>query len=255
MTTDNDEALARWRRRTDIPLLCLALIFLLVFLLPLYRPSLSPGVRDALLAANIAIWVAFLVDYVVRLRLASDRPAFVRSHVPDLLMIVVPVLRPLRVLRVIGALGTAARRSGERRVAGTTAYVVGAVALLLVVGAGLALDAERGADGANITTARDALWWALATVTTVGYGDRFPVTDEGRAVATAVMLCGIALLGVVTAAIAAWFIERVQDTTGTEDTLRDVLVELRELRAQIEVLGGAAAGPGTSDTAIGLRRG
>jgi voltage-gated potassium channel len=244
MTNDSNDGLTRWRRRTDTPLLCLALIFLVVFLLPLYDPSLSPGVRQGLLAVNIAIWVAFAVDYAVRLHLVANRWAFVRGHVPDLLMIVVPVLRPLRVLRVIGALGTAARRAGERRVAGTTAYVLGAVALLLVIGAGLALDAERSADGANITSTRDALWWALATVTTVGYGDRFPVTDEGRVIATGVMLCGIALLGVVTAAIAAWFIERVQDTAATDATLNDVLAELREMRAQLTVLTGAEAGPG-----------
>lgn len=227
---------ARWRQVTDGPLLVLAFAFLVVFLLPLYRPDLPDAARQVLAGCNVVIWLAFAIDYAVRLYLSSDRRTFVRGHIPDLLMVAVPLLRPLRLLRVIGILGAAGRRAGERRIAGTTLYVLGAVLLLLVVGAGLALDAERNAEGANITTVRDALWWAVATVTTVGYGDRFPVTDEGRAVAIGVMLGGIALLGVITASIAAWFVERVQDTASSDATLADVLTELREVRARLDAL-------------------
>ncbi len=71
------------------------------------------------------------------------------------------------------------------------------------------LDAERGADDANITNFCDAMWWGSTTITTVGCGDRFPVTGEGRLVAVALMLTGIALLGVITAALASWFVERI----------------------------------------------
>lgn len=234
--------LHRWQQATRVPLLVLALAFLVVFLMPLYRPELPGGVRRILLVLNVGIWLAFAVDYAVRLQLSPDRRAFVRGHIPDLLVVTVPLLRPLRLLRVVGLLGSAGRRAGERRIAGTTAYAFGAVLLLLVVGAGLALDAERGADGANIQTTRDALWWAVATVTTVGYGDRFPVTDEGRVVAIGVMLGGIALLGVVTATIAAWFVERVQNTAASEATLADVLAELREVRERLDALGGTPTG-------------
>lgn len=235
--------LDRWKHATEGPLLALALAFLVVFLLPLYRPDLPSGVLQTLRAANVLIWLAFAVDYLARLRLSPDRRAFVRGHIPDLLTLAVPVLRPLRLLRVVGVLGAGARRAGERRVAGTTALVVGAVALLVVVGGGLILDAERGAQGANIADAQDALWWAATTVTTVGYGDRFPVTGEGRAVAVALMLGGIALLGVVTATIAAWFVERVQadDVNATDATLHDVLAELREVRERLDMLTGDAA--------------
>lgn len=239
--TPRPSPLDRWKQATSTPLLVLAFAFLVIFLLPLYQPDLPDQARQALLAANVTIWLAFAVDYVVRLYLSADRPAFVRGHIPDLLMVAVPMLRPLRLLRVVGILGAAGRRATERRIAGTTAYVLGAVLLLLVAGAGLALDAERNAEGANITTTRDALWWAMATVTTVGYGDRFPVTDEGRAVAVAVMLGGIALIGVVTATIAAWFVERVQNTAATDATLTDVLAELREVRARLELLTDSPA--------------
>lgn len=238
--------LARWQRSTDLPLIVLAVVFLVVFLLPLYRPDLPSGVRTTLRVVNVLVWGAFAVDYVVRLRLSPDRRAFVRGHVPDLLVLAVPVLRPLRLLRVIGVLGATGRRAGQTRLVGTTAYVVGAVLLLVVVSAGMVLDAERDAEGANLTSAGDALWWASTTVTTVGYGDRFPVTPEGRLVAVALMLGGIALLGVVTATIAAWFVDRLQDvedaTEASEVTLDAVLSELVAVRARLDALQAPVGG-------------
>jgi voltage-gated potassium channel len=78
------------------------------------------------------------------------------------------------------------------------------------LGAVAVLDAERSAPGANITSFGDALWWASTTVTTVGYGDRYPVTTEGRLIAVALMVVGIGLVGAVTASVATWMVARVQ---------------------------------------------
>ena len=83
--------------------------------------------------------------------------------------------------------------------------------MALMLGSIAVLDAEQDAEGANITTYGDALWWAMTTVTTVGYGDHFPVTFEGRLIAAVLMLVGIALVGVVTAALAAWLVESISD--------------------------------------------
>ncbi len=101
----------------------------------------------------------------------------------------------------------------------------------------LVLDAERGAEGANIVGSEDALWWAATTVTTVGYGDRFPVTGEGRLVAVALMVGGIALLGVVTASVAAWFVQRF---TALEDT-DDVSARLARIEALLEGRSGLSS--------------
>lgn len=100
-------------------------------------------------------------------------------------------------------------------------------------------DLTRPGPAANITGSGDALWWAATTVTTVGYGDRFPVTATGRAVAVRLMLAGIALLGIVTAALASWLLDRVREVEqeGQAATLRDVAVlaaEVRALRAELE---------------------
>jgi voltage-gated potassium channel len=246
--TRPEDRLDRWTARADGPLLTLSVAFLAVFVVPLYAAGLPGAVRGAFAVVNIAIWAVFAVDYLARLRLARDRWRFVRGHVPDLLVLIAPFLRPLRLLRLVGLFGTTTRRAGGRAQVRTTAGIVAAVAVLVVVCGGLVLDAERDHDGANITTAGDALWWASTTVTTVGYGDRFPTTGEGRLVGVLLMLLGIALLGVLTASIAAWFVKRftsveeIERTVQAEndETLRllaDVVVRLDRLERRLEERG------------------
>ena len=121
----------------------------------------------------------------------------VLHHIPDLLVIALPFLRPLRLLRLV-ALLRIMNRSAAGSLRGKVAiYATGGVLLLVFIASLAVLDAERGKPGSNIENIGDALWWALTTVTTVGYGDQFPVTDQGRMVAAALMLCGIALIGMV----------------------------------------------------------
>lgn len=78
------------------------------------------------------------------------------------------------------------------------------------LGAIAVLDVEQDHAGANITTFGDALWWATTTVTTVGYGDRYPVTTPGRFIAVVLMLVGIAVVGTVTGSVAAWLVTNVK---------------------------------------------
>ena len=88
-------------------------------------------------------------------------------------------------------------------------YVVGVAVVALALGAIAVLDAEQDAKDANITTFGDALWWSATTVR-LGYGDRFPVTTEGRFIAVALMIVGIAMVGAVTASVATWMVAQVQ---------------------------------------------
>lgn len=117
-------------------------------------------------------------------------------------------------------------------------YVAGSAALLVFVGALAVLDAEQSVPEAKILTFGDALWWAVTTITTVGYGDLYPVTAVGRAVAVALMLSGIAVLGVVTASIASWLVQRVSATTETavENAEQPVLAEITDLAAEVAAL-------------------
>jgi voltage-gated potassium channel len=133
-------------------------------------------------------------------------------HLADLAVIALPMLRPLRLLRLLMLLRVLNRRA-TASLRGRVAIYVGGAAVLLLLCASLAvLDAERHAAGANITTFGEALWWSAVTVSTVGYGDRYPVTNDGRLVAVGLMLGGIALIGVVTASFAAWLVDRVRET-------------------------------------------
>ena len=145
--------------------------------------------------------------------LADQRLEYAARHWYDVVLVVVPMLRPLRLLRLL-AFARILGRSASRNLAGRiTLYVIGSALAAVGLGALAILDAERDAAGATITTFGDALWWAATTVMTVGYGDRYPVTTEGRFVAVTLMVVGIAVVGSVTAAVAAWFIGQVQRDT------------------------------------------
>ncbi len=182
-------------------------------------------------------WGLFALDLLVRVTLAADRRNYLLRHLHDLAVIVLPLLRPLRLLRLITVIGVLNRRAGSSLRGRVAVYVGGATTLLTAVAALAMLDAERDADGANITTIGDALWWGITTITTVGYGDRYPTTTEGRLIAVGLMLAGIALLGTVTATLASWLIDRVRDENAadraaTAAQVEALLDEVRALRAQ-----------------------
>jgi voltage-gated potassium channel len=223
-----------WTRRTEKPLLVLAVLFLIVLAAPILDPTLPASITVLLAVANVAIWAAFAVDYVVRLVLVDDRRRFIRTHLVDLAAVALPALRPLRLLRLL-SVGHMLARRGQASLAGQAARLVaGTAALLTSVGAIAILDVERNADGANITSIEDAFWWACTTITTVGYGDRYPVTLAGRVIAVGLMVVGIALLGVLTASIAAWFVRQV--SKADEANLVPVEAQLAALEAKVDAL-------------------
>ena len=104
---------------------------------------------------------------------------------------------------------------------------MGGSSLLAFCAALAVLDAERRNPEANISDFGDAMWWAVTTMTTVGYGNRYPTTGPGRLVAFGLMVAGIALLGTVTGTLASWLVDQV---SRTEDR------EVSDLRTQIDVL-------------------
>src|SRR5690606_419094 len=135
-----------------------------------------PRPYDVLLAAVSAlIWLAFALDYVIRLYLAPDRGRYVRTHLVDLLVVLLPMLRPLRAFALLRAVpvGSAAVRAQQRAThslhARVTAYVLSAVVVALLVGGVAVHEAERRSPDAPLDSVADGIWWAVVTVTTVGY--------------------------------------------------------------------------------------
>ena len=128
-----------------------------------------------------------------------------------------PFLRPLRLLRVISFGTLVIQKVAVGRQFAITLKVFLASILLAYIGAVQITITERGVEGSNIKSFGDGLWWAITTVTTVGYGDRFPVTSTGRVLAVCLMLVGISLMGVITASVAAWFVKMSQDDSTTEN--------------------------------------
>ncbi len=243
---------AQWEVRSEWPLAALAIAFLGAYAWPILQPALPEWGRLACRWVAYVAWLAFLADYLVRLRLAENRRRYAAVHVLDLLVIALPVLRPLRLLRLVMLLRVMNRRATAALRGRVVVYVVASTLLIILCAALAVLNAERDHAGANIETFGDALWWATVTMATVGYGDRFPVTAEGRCIAVGVMLAGIALLGVVTASIASWLIDRVREVeedTGaaTRRDLAELREEIRALRAQL--LQPAADGPVTEGPA------
>lgn len=219
-----------------------ALLFLAAYAWPVLEPGLPAAALLACAAVSWVAWTAFALDFTVRVALAPDRPRYVLRHLHDLAVIVLPLLRPLRLLRLVTVIGALNRRAGSSLRGRVAVYVAGATTLLTAVASLAMLDAERDAPGANISTIGDSLWWAITTITTVGYGDRYPTTTAGRSVAFALMLAGIALLGVVTASLASWLVERVsaENAAGRVVTAAQVEALMAEIRALRE------EGPGAS---------
>jgi voltage-gated potassium channel len=182
--------LQRWERHAEWPLAAAALLFLGVYsVLVLTRPQGRES--HVLWAVTWIIWGMFILDYVARLCLASDRARWFFRH------------------------------------------------LLLIYVASLAVfDKERYQSGATINSFGKAIWWSITTVTTVGYGDVYPVTNTGRVIAVLLMIGGISLVGVVTASLASWIIQSVAEEetasqAATAAHIDELRSEIRELAQEV----------------------
>lgn len=211
-----------------------ALAFLTAYAVPILDPALGPGPRGVLGTVTWATWALFAVDYLIRLALAEHRGRYVRHHLFDLAVIALPLLRPLRLLRLVALLRVLNRRAASSLRGRVAVYVAGGSALIAFCGALAVLDAERANPEANIVSFGDAIWWAVTTMTTVGYGDRYPTTDTGRLAAVGLMLAGIALLGTVTATLASWLVEQLN--VAQEEEAVDLKAEIAELHRKLDAL-------------------
>lgn len=226
---------ALWERRSEWALALLATVFLVAYSVDVLGTGLGPNWHTACRLTDYVVWALFVVDYVGRVALAHGRGRYVLHKWADLAVIALPILRPLRMLRLVMLLRVLNRRATNSLRGKLILYMSGATVLLVYCAALAVLDAERHHPNTNIHTFGDALWWAVVTVSTVGYGDHYPVTGEGHLVAVGLMAGGIALIGAVSASFASYLIERVREEEADNKiaTRRD-LAEVHEQLDRIE---------------------
>jgi len=201
------------------------------------------------------VCIVFLTDFGVHLVLAPSKRAFWRWGWIDLLSSIPEigwlrwgrVFRVFRILRALRSFAAFYEHFSTERAKGTF-VIVGLMSLIAVLFATIAVfEIERRAPGSNIHSAGDALWWAFATITTIGYGDRFPVTAVGRIVAVVLVVFGLSFFGTFTAYVASFFLEKAQ--LKEESEIHHLIREVRRLREKLERLEAAAPGVSPSSAA------
>lgn len=216
-------------------------LFALVALAVETLTPLAPATRQILEYADTAVCILFFSDFVVQLATAPNRwHYFTRWGWVDLLSSVpmvnafrigraARVMRILRVLRGVRSTKLLAAFLLDRRAEGTF-LAAALVSLLLVVFASVAIVQFEHVEGSNITSAQDAIWWSIVTITTVGYGDRYPITGEGRVIAALLMTAGVGLFGIVSGFVASWFLAPARKEQESElHELRMDIINLRQL--------------------------
>jgi voltage-gated potassium channel len=163
-----------------------------------------------------AVCFIFLIDFIIRFKNASNKIEFMRWGWIDLISIIPVIdyfkagrlLRLIRLLRIIRAFRSTKKIVSHifRNKAQGTFTTVSIIALMLIIFSSIAILQVEKAPTSNIKTAEDAIWWAYVTITTVGYGDKFPVTTEGRIIAVILMTGGVGLFGTFTAYASSWFL-------------------------------------------------
>ena len=217
--------LQSWQNKTDGLLVVIAVGSLPLLLLETISDRLPDGDRNFIFIINLVVFFAFAIDYFVKLVLTESKPTYIRTQWLSLFIVisqllallpalgVFGVLRGVRAIRVLGVIarifgiGAATKSSGKEFFKKRAASVAFGVAGLTLITSAVAFTiAEDVGDGRRIHSFFDALWWSAATITTVGYGDIYPVTTAGRIIAVFTMVVGISFLAVVTARIAKFLI-------------------------------------------------
>jgi voltage-gated potassium channel len=238
----------RFERATDLPLAVMALV--IVPALILEDKADSALVRQTAHALNWIVWLAFCGEYAGKLWLAPDRRQYVRSAWFDLVIILlsppflvpeafqgaraVRVVRLLRLLRFVRAAAVAAigLREAAQGIRHRSFHYVALMTIVIVGLGAIGIFAVERDQNNNIKSVGDALWWAIVTTTTVGYGDVSPVTGEGRLIAVGLMVVGIGFIGIFTATITSFFLQPAR----TSEELETIEDRLNRIEGKLDTL-------------------
>ena len=202
--------------------------------------ELPPEVRGVIHGADTVICMILLSDFFVRLYRADSKVAFMKwgwidliASIPNLEVLrwgrLVRVLRVIRLLRGIRFVHRILRMILDHKMEGG-AVSLGVMAFLLVTFSSVSILVLERQEGSNIKSAEDAIWWSVATVTTVGYGDKYPVTTEGRVIGIVLMVCGVGMFAGLSGLVASLFLGG-QDRKSNE--MDQILTRLEQIEAKL----------------------
>ena len=204
--------------------------------------KLDAATKQILVYADFAVCVVFFIDFLILLFQAENKAKYfftwgwldLLSSVPVIeafrLGRAIRIFRILRVLRGIKSAKFIVKAILEKRAQSAILAVILFSIVIVVVGAISILHVESLADG-NIKTAEDAVWWSIVTITTVGYGDKYPITTEGRLIAAALMVAGVGVFGTISGFVASVFLSPSNPRRAPEE--KDLRKELEEIKAMI----------------------
>jgi len=227
--------LDRYNKLTGPAMMALALIYTGIFTVQsiIFQPQAQWYIL--LNRVSLAVWAVFAIDLAITFVLDPNKRSFPRRNILNIVTVVLPMFRALRILRIFTGGVWVSRKGNGILTRSAVASAVAATVLICFIGSLMILNAERGASKATIVSFWDAMWWSAETVTTVGYGDMYPVTGGGRLIAVGVMLLGISMLGVVSAGLAATLVK--QSSNGADaDTQQAMVTQLKDLQAAVDQL-------------------
>lgn len=227
-----EKNLAAWEERTSKPMFVASLLYLLAFAAPIVSTRIREPYDAHLNFLQLILWALFAADYCIRLYLAPRRLYFITHNLMNLAIVLLPAWRIVSFLAMIHL--TTNRQ--YKRLSELGMKLFGYTAIFIIMFALGIYSVESSAPGAMIRDLPTAYWWTFTTLATVGYGDVYPVTGIGRAIAVIVMLYGVGLVAVATGALASWIIEKIggveeQEHPATKADVDDLRLEIAELRA------------------------
>lgn len=206
--------------------------------------TLPPQISRILQWLDTGVCILLLIDFCLRFYKAKSKLAFMKWGWIDLIASIpnLPVLRVgrlvriLRIIRLLRAIRATQRLSSillRNKVQGGMASVFVTFVMLIVFSSIGILICEQQNPNANIKTAGDAVWWSVSTITTVGYGDVYPTTAEGRCLAMILMISGVGMFGLLSGIVASALMGAHQKETGE---IKEITDWLKRLDAKLDAL-------------------
>lgn len=211
-----------------MPMILFSLIFLFIFCSTNFHFKYAEQNETLFNIADNIIWIIFLADYIAMLLLSENKSHFLRTHIPQLIVVAIPFLRVLRLARLVVMLTNILGMMKSKILVSIPVYVFSSAALFVLIGASAIYDAEYQAEGSSIDSRRDAFWWAGALIFSYFYNETPPVTESGRLYGFLLTLCGLSIVGTITATFAGWLINQVREIESENEKILDKLESIEK---------------------------